>query len=46
MDGTQIVSETLADLSVGFFAVVSVIVMGIGVLYLGKAIWIILGRRK
>ena len=46
MDGSLIVSETLGDMSAGFFALVSVLILVIGVLYIGKAIWIIFGRRK
>lgn len=46
MDGSQIVTEALAELVSRSFALVSGIVIGIGVLYLGKAMWIILRRRK
>jgi hypothetical protein len=46
MDGSQVVSEALSDMISGAFALFAGLLMVIGLLYLGKAMWVIFRRRK
>lgn len=46
MNGSQIVSSTFAEMLPTFFGFIWGIIIGTGILYLGKAIWISARSRR